>query len=218
MRPPPPTPARRWHRKCPACKGSALSRQLRSSTLVIVAYNHYHYPTRLVMKNCNVCHTFTPLSLFSRDRTKKDGYSGTCKPCATSRAVAWARAKPEKARANQKKHRERHAERIRASNRLQKAAAHAKLRKLVVAAYGGTTPACACCGESHFEFLEIDHTKGNGAEHRREIGSGSSRTLRWLRDNSFPVGFQLLCRNCNHAKYLYGQCPHQRERQPSTGS
>ena len=32
---------------------------------------------------------------------------------------------------------------------------------------------------------------------------------RWLKNNNYPKGFQILCWNCNFAKGVLGQCPHQ---------
>ncbi len=84
----------------------------------------------------------------------------------------------------------------------------AKIKDEVFAAYGGYK--CACCGETHKEFLQIDHVNNDGAEHRRKIG-GSGRLYGWLKKHGFPQeGFQVLCLNCNWAKRLYGYCrPHQ---------
>lgn len=80
-------------------------------------------------------------------------------------------------------------------------------RKLqVIDAYGGK---CACCGETEPIFLSVDHINGDGAEHRRQIG-GSAQLPRWLIQNGFPEGFQILCHNCNMAKHINGGvCPHQ---------
>lgn len=90
-----------------------------------------------------------------------------------------------------------------------------KLKREVMDAYGGV---CACCGETELVFLTIDHIDDNGAEHRREIAAmlgssnpnqGGSPTYRWLRDNGFPEGFQVLCANCNCGKqWNGGVCPH----------
>lgn len=77
------------------------------------------------------------------------------------------------------------------------------IRKQVLDHYGN---ACACCGESTYEFLQIDHIANNGAEHRRTIGKG---IYGWLIRNNYPPGFQILCANCNLAKAHYGHCPHQ---------
>lgn len=87
-----------------------------------------------------------------------------------------------------------------------------KLRAEVLAAYGGK---CSCPGCTITEpaFLEVDHIYNDGADHRREICGGNSRSgirfYTWLRKHGFPKDrFQLLCRNCNGAKYQCGECPH----------
>jgi len=171
------------------------------------------------MKTCTACNTSKPLEEFHLDRCKKDGRASSCKACARERAVLWAKTKPHKARENRRRYRTRNRDAVLARGRAQKAAAHAKLRRLVLVAYSGESPSCACCGETHVEFLEIDHINNDGAMHRQTVGSGSTRTLRWLRDNGFPAGFQILCRNCNQAKHVYGVCPHQVAPEPSmTGS
>jgi hypothetical protein len=87
-------------------------------------------------------------------------------------------------------------------------------RKLAVFnAYGG--PKCACCGETIFKFLTIDHINNDGAEHRRSLkndkskSSSGQRIYCWLKKNNFPPGFQVLCFNCNCGKSLNnGICPH----------
>ena len=83
-----------------------------------------------------------------------------------------------------------------------------KVKLEVMDAYGGY---CQCCKEDRQEFLTIDHIKGNGAAHRREI-FGSPRSgggwYRWLRRNGFPPGYRVLCFNCNFAVWAFGTCPH----------
>lgn len=83
-----------------------------------------------------------------------------------------------------------------------------KLRGIVLAAYG---PVCTCCGEDEEVFLTIDHVNNDGVAHRKEIGAASISLYRWLQKNNFPSNFQILCRNCNWAKYR-GGCPHQRSK------
>jgi hypothetical protein len=79
-------------------------------------------------------------------------------------------------------------------------------------------PCCNCCGENSFvEFLAIDHIAGkykmDSIPELVKIGYSSKlkdyRLIDWLIDNNFPKGFQILCHNCNMAKGVYGQCPHQ---------
>lgn len=72
-------------------------------------------------------------------------------------------------------------------------------------AYGG--PFCACCGERELIFLTMDHV--NGREDVGHKGMLSKDLYLWLARNNFPEGFQVLCFNCNHGKYLNGgECPH----------
>ena len=86
-----------------------------------------------------------------------------------------------------------------------------KRRRLeVLARYGGT---CACCGEDRFVMLTIDHVFGDGALHRKALMSASrsahhgAMIYRWLINNGFPPGFQVLCRNCQAAKGQQSECP-----------
>jgi len=93
-------------------------------------------------------------------------------------------------------------------NQLQRESKH-RLRDEVIDAYGGV---CKCCGETRKEFLTIDHIYGDGNKHRREMGFLSSDMFyRWLRQNNYPSGFQVLCFNCNCGKGTYGTCPHNKD-------
>lgn len=82
-----------------------------------------------------------------------------------------------------------------------------KLKIETLEYYGGLI--CNCCGETHLEFLTIDHVDGGGNKHRKSIGSrGGLSFYTWLRKNNYPEGYQVLCQNCNHAMGHYGFCPH----------
>lgn len=79
-----------------------------------------------------------------------------------------------------------------------------KIKELMLGHYGRS---CVMCGESDVQTLSIDHINNDGAEHRRSITKGktkppSTRLYKWLIDNGFPEGFQILCRNCNWRKRL----------------
>jgi hypothetical protein len=79
-----------------------------------------------------------------------------------------------------------------------------KRRRLkVITHYGGI---CACCGESRYEFLGIDHINGGGVQHRKSLPGVNID--RWLIKNNFPEGYRVLCHNCNMSLGLYGYCPH----------
>jgi hypothetical protein len=81
------------------------------------------------------------------------------------------------------------------------------LREEVLRHYGGK---CACCGELRSEFLAVDHIQGGGGKHRKEIGAGTAY-FSWLKKNSYPSGYRILCHNCNMAVAFYGHCPHQKD-------
>ncbi len=79
-------------------------------------------------------------------------------------------------------------------------------------AYGGYK--CSCCGEIEELFLTIDHIDESGAKHRRQMKKEKTYFYKWLLDNNFPPGFQVLCFNCNSGKGLnwrkngIAECPH----------
>jgi len=82
-----------------------------------------------------------------------------------------------------------------------------RLRDEVLAAYGGQ---CACCSETERAFLTIDHIESvrRGAMDKPWKTMGPALCGE-LRRRGYPKGFQILCWNCNLAKHLLGQCPHQ---------
>lgn len=74
------------------------------------------------------------------------------------------------------------------------------LQNQAIMAYGGYR--CAWCGIDEPLVLAIDHVNNDGNEHRKVIGAkGGVALYKWLRDQGYPEGFQVLCMNCNHAKY-----------------
>ena len=82
-------------------------------------------------------------------------------------------------------------------------------RRDVLCHYGGTPPKCACCGETEFHFLGLDHINGGGHQHRKRVGSGASFYLS-IKNDGYPDVFQVLCYNCNLSKGFCGECPHMR--------
>lgn len=134
-------------------------------------------------------------ALRSLQKTRRDNFQESHPGYKTAYDAAWREAHPGKFSEYNKK-------------------SNLKLKRQVMDAYGGH---CACCGETELVFLTIDHIDDNGAEHRRQMaaerGNGwrqaGARTYRWLRDNNFPEGFQVLCANCNCGKqWNRGVCPH----------
>lgn len=141
---------------------------------------------------------------------------GMCRDCYNASQRAYRRNRPDKFAVYYKRQYARNkqnpakmiAERKRGREYWQ------QLRHEVIMAYGGYV--CTCCGETEPMFLSIDHVNNDGAKHRRAIGEfksngkgAGSRTLKWLKDNGYPRGFQVLCMNCNCGKQRNkGFCPH----------
>ena len=86
------------------------------------------------------------------------------------------------------------------------------LRYELISHYGGNPPKCKCCGESTFEFLTLDHINGGGNQQRKFLKTGGNGLYAWIKCNNFPPIFQVLCANCNYAKWQKGICPHQVKR------
>ena len=60
---------------------------------------------------------------------------------------------------------------------------------------------CQMCGFDDIRALSLDHIDGGGNEHRRQIDVHSGAMFyRWIRDNNFPEGYQVLCMNCQFIK------------------
>ena len=81
---------------------------------------------------------------------------------------------------------------------LEKAKEVRKRLKLEILHHYSPDLKCTSCGFSDIRSLSIDHIKGNGNKHRKEIGSGN--LYQWIKKNNFPKGFQVLCFNCQWIK------------------
>ena len=91
-----------------------------------------------------------------------------------------------------------------------------RVKEEVLGHYSGGTFVCACCGEHRRPFLTIDHVNGGGTKDRRSNygrNEGGHHFYRKIRREGFPVGFQVLCFNCNSGRHINkGVCPHEEER------
>lgn len=78
---------------------------------------------------------------------------------------------------------------------------HSKQTKIeVLTYYGDGKLACIWCGFDNVLALSIDHIDGSGKQHRREMGLVGNRFYRWLKQQSYPKGYQTLCMNCQFIK------------------
>lgn len=75
------------------------------------------------------------------------------------------------------------------------------LRIAVLEHYGNGELKCVRCGFDNPSALDIDHV--DGVKNYEEGANWHGlRLYRWLEENSYPEGFQTLCRNCNWLKYI----------------
>jgi len=111
----------------------------------------------------------------------------------------------EKAKAYNKAYKEKHKDRLTARNKV----TYKEYRLKVLNHYSQGNVECKCCGEKQYEFLSLDHIDGGGNKHRKELGS--KYIYSYLIQDNFPIGYQVLCHNCNMAKSYYGKCPHTKE-------
>lgn len=135
----------------------------------------------------------------NRKRFRANFARGLCrcgKPRVTTAfcAICWA-------------NRKRNASKRRPAKRLRDVARRREVKMEVFAFYGD---ACACCGDTTFEFLSVDHVGGWGKNHLNPQGNryGGNALYVWIVKNGFPEGFRLLCGSCHYAVSYHGYCPH----------
>lgn len=77
---------------------------------------------------------------------------------------------------------------------------------------------CAYCGEDRYELLTVDHINNDGAKHRKtkeykRLNVGGM--YGYLAKSEFrPDLYQILCHNCNSAKYYYKISPTENDYMP----
>ena len=74
--------------------------------------------------------------------------------------------------------------------------------------YSNGKNCCECCGENNLEFLALDHTNGGGGKHRKTLKEYLPLVLK---RKNYPVGYRVLCHNCNCSLGYYGYCPHKKK-------
>ena len=141
---------------------------------------------------------------------RQRAYHASRRDEANRKRRAYGALHREELNARQRDYNAAHKEQIREKSKIYNRTRGRKEKIETLQHYSSNIPSCACCGETIIEFLCIDHINGDGNKHRKEIGlTHGAKMYQWLKKNNYPKGFQVLCCNCNTAKGLYGQCPHQ---------
>lgn len=73
------------------------------------------------------------------------------------------------------------------------------LKVSAIQVYSDYEMKCSLCDEDDIDVLTIDHMDGNGKSHRKKM---KTSLYDWLRKESYPDGFRVLCQNCNHLERL----------------
>lgn len=170
---------------CNACRGTRIAinvkKQERTQSGICPRCNQKHFGK---YKHCESC---LDKRRKSHSREKKQGVCPKCKSEVFTGRV--------------------HCDDCLELERFRNKTAAAKLKQLVMDAYGGK---CVCCHESNIVYLNIDHINNDGAFDRKN-GLKGSDMYRHLRSNNWPGGFQVLCFNCNLAKHYQGYCSHEKK-------
>lgn len=168
-------------------------------------------------KTCSKCKSRKPIELFGNWKYSKDGKNHRCRECHNAaNRTSWHAVGSERRRElyqTDELVREKMLNAARASassekTRITKQKRHKELRDSILDIYGRL---CACCGDSTYEFLTIDHVNGGGNQHRKRAGDTQKMYREILMSDTNRGEYQILCYNCNCAKGIYGKCPHQKE-------
>ncbi len=178
-------------------------------------------------KKCTVCNTTKPIELFTVNRLYHDGHTTVCKECRNKKTrdrygndVEYREKIRERNKIASEKYRKKEgfiSWRNRSNENLEKHREAGRKRIKInkyeaLFHYSNGELKCACCGESHFDFLTIDHINGGGYKHKKENKLAGNNFYVWLRNNCYPEGYQVLCMNCNWSKRLNnGKCIHKIE-------
>lgn len=139
-------------------------------------------------------------------------YCVLCQPIVRQvYSIEWGRRNPERRRMIDQRARERNPEYYRLMRKFVFHRGVEALKESVLGHYSNQRFRCACCGETERDLLVIDHKDGHGNEHRKQIfgrPQAGYRFYDWLVKHGYPLGFQVLCCNCNVSKSKHGACVH----------
>ncbi len=84
-----------------------------------------------------------------------------------------------------------------------------RARILAIYVYSNGMMACEKCGVTEFSFLTLDHINGGGTSHRLTDRRANCKMPHLLKSQGFPVGYRVLCQNCNFKTYITSIIPGQ---------
>ena len=130
-------------------------------------------------KRCTMCKQWKPLDQFHRNRTKKDGLQGRCKPCNIAINRQWYRDHPE----------------ARAARMDEYARRRKRFLQEQLLSYLRDHP-CVDCGESDPVVLEFDHLRDKTAN----VTTLVIRRVAWSRVLAEIAKCEVVCANCHRRR------------------
>lgn len=162
----------------------------------------------LELKICRICSTELRNNNWSLAKIKHRNY--ICRNCSVKKSKEYYIKNKERVKQYYLDNKEKITKQVKlyGTNR------NLKLKLQVFEHYSNGTMQCNCCKENHIEFLQIDHINCGHKYHNKKKRDNkiTGRGLyRYLINNNFPDGYQVLCANCNFAKGIFSECPHKKE-------
>lgn len=176
----------------------------------------------VIMKKCYICKEFLDFDKFNKNKSKPDKLATECKSCKAKQDKEYRSKNNRKIKEtkhiyylnNKEDIKEKVCIYIKANpERHNKWCADAKnkLKHDVFSIYSCGEPKCKNCEEKDIGLLTIDHIDGDGSAHRQEtFGNkkvGGYKMYQWIKKNSYPENFQVLCYNCQYRKRLIEMRP-----------
>lgn len=175
---------------------------------------------------CRICHKIKPIIEFQKRKDSKLGIRRECKACISEYKHKYHLLHIDERHIYNKKYRINNKEYFREydkkyyianrdklilANKIRSKAHEQKIKYIVLSHYSiSDVPQCSNPYNQHKEpytdirALSIDHINGGGGKHRRllfgENKKGGRSFYRWLQDNKYPDGYQVLCMNCQWIK------------------
>ncbi len=149
------------------------------------------------LKYCPQCKETKLVTEFYNDMRAKGRYRSPCKACTLKSCKQYSTLHHEGKLKSALKYRSlHHRECLKSLHK-----SMAKLKLEVFSHYSEGKPVCNSCGFDDLRALSIDHINGDGAKHRKSMGlKAGFQTYYWLKRQGYPIGFQVLCMNCQFIK------------------
>ena len=140
------------------------------------AYTHHGWTKTDKGTICNKC---------QKQMYGKTKRGGLCKICKITEATDWRN----------------HEEHGRICSSCYSAIEIREIKKETLSHYSNGKMECKTCGyDKNINALQLDHIKGGGNMSRKKMGNGGWGYYKKLKESGYPLGYQVLCANCNVIK------------------